>query len=121
MDGVYNILHLISTAPSQVGNDSAQQDQTVAQYCLLLPGKTLHIGALLAAKRFRDRGNKEGAVKAIKLLQEAGLGTVIEIKPTRGASVVCAQAMSTLWLIDKIFFVSLGCTTIPEDEEEKSE
>ena len=76
-----------------MGNASAQQDQSVAQYCLLLPGKTLHISALLAAKRFRDRGNKEGSVNAIKLLQEAGLGTVIEIKPTRGASTVCAQVM----------------------------
>ena len=73
-----------------VGNASAQQDQSVAQYCILLPGKTLHISALLAAKRFQDRGNKEGTVKAI---QEAGLGTVIENKPTRGASTVCAQEM----------------------------
>lgn len=84
-------MHLIYTAPSQVGSASAQQDQSVAQYCLLLPGKTLHISALLAAKRFRDRGNKEGAVKAIRLLQEAGLGTVLEIKPTRGASTVCGK------------------------------
>jgi len=60
----------------------------VATYCLLLPGKVLHISALLAAKRFRDKGNKEGAVRAIKMLEEAGLGTVVECKPARGTSMV---------------------------------
>ena len=53
-------------------------DTTVAAYCLLLPGKTLHISALLTAKTFRDKGNKEGAVRAINLLESAGLE---EIKP----------------------------------------
>ena len=46
-------------------------DTTVASYCLLLPGKTLHISALLTAKKL---GNKEGAVRAIHLLESAGLG-----------------------------------------------
>ena len=48
---------------------------------LLLPGKTLHISALLTAKTFRDKGNKEGAVRAINLFESAGLGEVEEIKP----------------------------------------
>ena len=48
----------------------------------------LHISALLAAKRFRDRGNKDGAVKAICVLQSAGLGEVCEAKPQRGTNVV---------------------------------
>lgn len=60
----------------------------VASYCLLLPGKTLHLSALLAAKRFRDRGNKDGAVRAIRVLQTAELGKVEEIKPQRGTSTV---------------------------------
>ena len=72
-----------------MNSSPAQQDQSVAAYCLLLPGKTLHLSALLAAKRFRDKGNKEGAVRALKLLEEAGLGTLVESKPSRGASVVC--------------------------------
>ena len=42
-------------------------DTTVVSYSLLLPGKTLHISALLTAKTFRDKGNKEGAVRAINL------------------------------------------------------
>ena len=33
-------------------------DTTVAAYCLLLPGKTLHISALLTAKKIRkERGS----------------------------------------------------------------
>ncbi len=52
------------------------QEKAVAMFCLILPDKVLHISALLAAKRFRDKGNKDGAVKAIKMLESAGLGTV---------------------------------------------
>ncbi len=64
------------------------QEKAVAMFCLLLPGKVLHMSALLAAKRFRDKGNKDGAVKAIKMLESAGLGTVREFKPPRGTSTV---------------------------------
>jgi hypothetical protein len=71
-----------------VSSSPSQQDHSVAAYCLLLPGKILHLSALLNAKRFRDKGNKEGAVRAFKLLQEAGLGKVIENKPSRGATMV---------------------------------
>ena len=71
-----------------VGNSSAQQDHSVAAYCLLLPGKTLHLSTLLTAKRFRDKENKKGTVRAFRLLQEAGLGSVIENKSSRGASMV---------------------------------
>lgn len=48
----------------------------------------LYISALLASKRFRDKGNKDGAVRAIKMLEEAGIGRVLEDKPPRGATVV---------------------------------
>ena len=78
-----------SAAPSvnsQIGHSA--QDHAVAKYCLLLPGKVLHISALLIAKRFRDKGNKDGAVRAIRTLQSAGLGEVIEVKPQRGTNVV---------------------------------
>lgn len=64
------------------------EDRLVASYCLLLPGKVLHLSALLAAKRFRDKGNKDGAVRAIKVLQKAGLGEVMECKPVRGTAIV---------------------------------
>ena len=67
------------------------QDRQVASFCLLLPGKMLYISALLASKHFRDKGNKDGAVRAIKILQAAGIGRVFEDKPPRGASVVSSS------------------------------
>lgn len=72
---------------------SVSQDRQMATFCLLLPGKMLYISALLASKRFRDKGNKEGVVKAIKMLEEAGIGRVIEDKPPRGATVVSFCAL----------------------------
>ena len=70
-------------------SNSDSQAQANATYSLLLPGKVLYLNALLAMKKFRDRGNKEGAVRGFMLLQKAGLGRVIENKPQRGTSVVC--------------------------------
>ena len=67
---------------------SGTEDCSLAAYCLLLPGKILHISALLSAKRFRDKGNKDGAVRGIKTLEAAGLGEIIEKKPLRGTSLV---------------------------------
>lgn len=86
---LHYIVHCIMpAAPAAIPNAMIGKDHTVAAYCLLLPGKTLHISSLLAAKRFRDRGNKDGAVRAIRLLEKEGLGAVIERKPARGTSLV---------------------------------
>ena len=38
-------------------------------YCLLLPGQHLALSALLAAKKIRGRGNKEGALGAFRQLE----------------------------------------------------
>ena len=75
------------------------QDHSLAAYCLLLPGMTLHISALLAAKRFRDKGNKEGAVRAIKTLQDAGLGQVVENKPLRGTTMVLQVPLQVYYTV----------------------
>ena len=48
-------------------------------YCLLMPGKILNLSYLLRLKKFRKRGNKDGAVSAFYQLQDAELGRVIEI------------------------------------------
>jgi hypothetical protein len=37
---------------------------TVEAFCLTLPGKELHLLSLLHAKKFRNRGNKDGALTA---------------------------------------------------------
>ena len=85
----YHIQYLIIfvVASQHIATGSVSQDREVAAFCLLLPGKMLYISALLAAKRFRYKGNK-GVVKAIKMLEEAGIGRVIEDKPPRGATIV---------------------------------
>ena len=59
-----------------------------AAISLLLPGKVLHLNALLVMRKFRNRGNKPGAVRGFEELQESGLGKIHCIKPQRGASVV---------------------------------
>ena len=61
---------------------------SVAAYCLLLPGKQLHLSALLAAKKFRGRGNKDAAVAALQELEEAGLGKVEVEESRRGTAAV---------------------------------
>lgn len=52
-------------------------DDATAAFCLTLPGKKLHLTPLLAAKKFRARGNKEGALRAFYQLEEEGLGKVL--------------------------------------------
>ena len=92
---MYVHILLMCTAPTpSTSTGHTSKDHAVAAYCLLLPGKVLHISALLAAKRFRDRGNKDGAVKAIRVLQSAGLGEVCEAKPQRGTNVVCVVCVN---------------------------
>ena len=64
------------------------QTTETASFILLLPGKLLDISALNTSHKFRNHGNKEGAVAAIKELEAAGLGVVKEEKATRGTSKV---------------------------------
>lgn len=89
----------LSIAIPQLDPGPGMQDHSLAAYCLLLPGKTLHISALLAAKRFRDKGNKDGAVRAIKTLQDAGLGQVVENKPLRGTTMVLQVPLQVYYTV----------------------
>ena len=59
-----------------------------ATMSLLLPGRVLHLNALLVMRKFRDRGNKAGAVRGFEKLQQHNLGTIIWTKPERGTSMV---------------------------------
>ena len=54
----------------------------------MLPGKILNLSALLQAKKFRGKGNKEGAVAAFQELEQTGLGKLISEDSRRGASSV---------------------------------
>lgn len=62
---------------------------SLAAYCLQLPGKNLHLSALLAAKKFQGRGNKSAAVAALRELEAAGLGKLDTAESRRGTSAVC--------------------------------
>ncbi|MCG8621326.1 MAG: hypothetical protein MJE68_04890 [Proteobacteria bacterium] len=55
---------------------------------MTLPGKQLVLSVLLQAKKFRARGNKEGAVAALKELERAGLGELEVNDMQRGTNSV---------------------------------
>jgi len=61
------------------GDDAkAGGTKATAQYTILLPGKALYLTALNNARKFRNRGNKEGGYQAFEYLQNEGLGTLEE-------------------------------------------
>ena len=68
-----------------------------ATMSLLLPGKVLYLNALLALRKFRDRGNKAGAVHGFETLQESNLGKLISLKPQRGATMVSCNTLCANW------------------------
>ena len=70
--------------------DQAQQNATI---CLTVPGKVIHLSALLNKRMFRKRGDKDGAVAGLQLLEKAGLGTLNSLNPKRGATVVSASIL----------------------------
>ena len=72
----------------------AHQNATMS---LLLPGKKLYLNALLAQRKFRDRGNKAGAVRGFETLQESNLGRLISLKPQRGATTVRCNTLYANW------------------------
>lgn len=55
-----------------------QQRQSIEQFCLMLPGKVLDLSQLLTAKKFHNRGNKQGALTAFKTLETDELGNLEE-------------------------------------------
>jgi len=62
--------------------------KATALFCLMLPGRKLHLKPLLAMKKFRNRGNKNGAVKAFYYLEAEGLGKVLELGGSKGSATV---------------------------------
>ena len=63
-------------------------------FCLLLPGSTLDLSSLLQSKKFRSRGNKDGALTAMKALEADGLGKLLDKGAHRGTSVVSTAVQS---------------------------
>ena len=75
------------STPATQANEPAKPVANPGGYVLLLPGKRLHITALNEKKKFRDMGNKQGAVDTITSLEQDGLGIVISTK-TQGTAKV---------------------------------
>lgn len=55
------------------------QLKETARYTLLLPGKNLDLTTLNNAKKFRNKGNKEGGLQAFRQLENSGLGTIEDL------------------------------------------
>ena len=87
-----NVVNYIIITKFHVDNadkdDLVTGDQDSAGYTILQPGKKLDISALIKAKRFKDKGNKAGAVAACKKLQSDGLGVLHELGKSRGTPMV---------------------------------
>ena len=62
-------------------------DHDTASFILSLKGSILNLTDLLNAKKFRTRGNKPGALRAFKLLEQEGLGT-LDSRDVRGTDKV---------------------------------
>ena len=71
-----------------VAPEGSSEAHRNAMFSLLLPGKVLHLNALLLMRKFRDRGNKGGAVRGFETLEKHGLGHLISTRLQRGANMV---------------------------------
>lgn len=85
----------IHSAQSQ-GSQKTDEAFSNAAYSLLIPGKILNLSALNSQKKFRDRGNKQGAKKGWQLLEDSGLGKLHATKAVRGTDMVCAIKYDTI-------------------------
>ncbi len=72
---------------------SESSEETAAEYCLNLPGKTLYLTHLLALKKFRKRGNKDGALRAFQSLDKEGLGKLVQVGSSKGSHSVSSTVL----------------------------
>lgn len=82
--------------PSQICKPKGSSLSTEA-FTLTLPGKCLDVSYLCnKKKKYRTRGNTEGALEAMKKLEEKGLGKLI-LKSCKG-SVKVSRIFSYLYI-----------------------
>ena len=83
---------------------------STAAYCLSLPGKTLFLTHLLSLKKFRKRGNKDGALRAFYKLEEEGLGKLLEVTRSKGSQCVssCSMQITCTWTCTCLIFNPLS-------------
>lgn len=83
-----NIITLHSVGPLGDASTDDTLAQTNASFSLLLPGSVLDLTALNAQRKFRDKGNKPGAILGWRLLEHCEFGELQEKKPRRGTDKV---------------------------------
>ena len=74
------------------------EDDATAAFCLTLPGETLYLTPLLNGEKLRNRGNKDGAVRAFLQLEEEGLGRTLVIGGSKGTAQVIVYTQVTVHL-----------------------
>ena len=102
------ILRLHSANCLHVGHDEVRASpveahaNNTAGYCLTLPGRKLYLTPLLGMKKFRKRGNKEGALTAFYHIEEDGLGKLLELQGSKGTSTVSYDLCNVYIDINKV-------------------
>ena len=76
------------------GADEVTVDSSSATaHSLRLPGRKLYLTPLLKAKKYRNFGNKQGALAAWEELERSGLETVERTEASKGISMVRKSAI----------------------------
>lgn len=83
-------MYLIISVDTSDDDNATSGDDATAAFCLTLPGETLYLTPLLNSKKFRNRGNKDGAIRAFLQLEEESLGKTLILGGSKGtAQVIC--------------------------------
>ena len=61
---------------------------TTKEDSLTIPGKTVYLTTLLVMKKFRNEGNKDGAVLAFEQLEQEGWGKMVAVEGSKGVTSV---------------------------------
>jgi len=104
---------------------SESVEESTAEYCLNLPGKTLYLTHLLALKKFRKRGNKDGALRAFQMLDNEGLGKLVQVGSGKGSHAVSFEVLLLLSYSKELTFSVIQQfeffkEAIPQTKEEKT-
>ena len=113
-----SLLCSVESKQSSTSQCSGQAHRN-AGFSLLLPGRILHLNALLAMKKFRDKGNKDGAVRGLQLLEDSGIGRLISRRPPRGTNMVQKFHHNHHFLIVLLFqLYTFEKSPLPSDAQE---
>ena len=81
----YNLKPLLHFPGCAANSSSRSMERSNEPFVLMLPGKSLDVSLLVNKKRkFRHRGGREGALNAMKHLQDDGLGKLV-VKKSKGS------------------------------------